>query len=61
MHLNENLGRKPAGQTLKVRVVIPREERGIEEFHDEEFLARKSSEENKRGKRGIDRPKKRAF
>ena len=30
----------------KLRVVIPREERGIEEFHDEEFLARKSSEEN---------------
>ena len=34
-----------------LRVVIPREERGIkefhdEEFHDEEFLARKSSEEN---------------
>ena len=31
---------------LHLRVVIPREERGIEEFHDEEFLARKSSEEN---------------
>ena len=30
----------------RIRVVIPREERGIEEFHDEEFLARKSSEEN---------------
>ena len=32
--------------TLLLRVVIPREERGIEEFHDEEFLVRKSSEEN---------------
>ena len=29
-----------------IRVIIPREERGIKEFHDEEFLARKSSEEN---------------
>ena len=27
-------------------VVIPREERGIEEFNGEEFLARKSGEEN---------------
>ena len=32
--------------TYLLRVVIPREERGLEEFHDEEFLARKSSEEN---------------
>ena len=30
----------------EVRVVIPREERGIEEFNGEEFLARKSGEEN---------------
>ena len=29
-----------------LRVVIPREERGIEEFNGEEFLARKSGEEN---------------
>ena len=29
-----------------LRVVIPREERGIEEFDGEEFLARKSGEEN---------------
>ena len=31
---------------LLLRVVIPREERGIEEFGDEEFLARKTDEEN---------------
>ena len=31
---------------LRLRVVIPREERGIEEFNGEEFLARKSGEEN---------------
>ena len=31
----------------KIRVVIPREERGIEEFNGEEFLTRKSGEENK--------------
>ena len=31
---------------LLIRVVIPREERGIEEFNGEEFLARKSGEEN---------------
>ena len=30
----------------RLRVVIPREERGIEEFDDEEFLARKTDEEN---------------
>ena len=33
--------------TRIVHVVIPCEEWGIEEFHDEEFLVRKSSEENK--------------
>ena len=32
--------------SLLLHVVIPLEERGIEEFHDEEFLVRKSSEEN---------------
>ena len=32
---------------LPLRVVIPREERGIEEFDGKEFLARKSGEENK--------------
>ena len=31
---------------LPLRVVIPREERGIEEFDGKEFLARKSGEEN---------------
>ena len=30
----------------ELRVVIPREERGIEEFDDKEFLERKSGEEN---------------
>ena len=29
-----------------LRVVIPHEERGIEEFDGEEFLAKKSGEEN---------------
>ena len=29
-----------------VRIVIPRFSRGIEEFYDEEFLARKTDEEN---------------
>ena len=29
-----------------IHVVIPREERGIEEFDGEEFLVRKSGEEN---------------
>ena len=33
-------------KTLNLRVVIPREERGIEEFNGKEFLARKSGEEN---------------
>ena len=33
-------------QWLWLRVVIPREERGIEEFNGKEFLARKSGEEN---------------
>ena len=31
---------------VTLRVVIPREERGIEESNGEEFLARKSGEEN---------------
>ena len=31
---------------LCLRVVIPHEERGIEEFDGKEFLARKSGEEN---------------
>ena len=44
---NQKFNEKVCLQTQdRVRVVIPREERGIEEFHDEEFLARKSSEEN---------------
>ena len=29
-----------------IRIVIPREKRGIEELHDEEFLTRKAGEEN---------------
>ena len=29
-----------------LRIVIPRFSRGIEEFYDEEFLARKTDEEN---------------
>ena len=33
-------------EAFQIRVVIPREERGIEEFDGEEFLARKSGEEN---------------
>ena len=33
-------------QSSGIRVVIPREERGIEEFDGEEFLVRKSGEEN---------------
>ena len=32
---------------LFIRVIIPHEERGIEKFHEDEFLVRKSSEENK--------------
>ena len=31
---------------LLVCIVIPREKRGIEELHDEEFLTRKAGEEN---------------
>ena len=32
--------------TYPLRVAIPREKRGIEEFDDEEFLTRKTDEEN---------------
>ena len=34
------------GLVMGLRVVIPREERGIEEFDGKEFLARRSGEEN---------------
>ena len=32
---------------LQVRVIIPREEQGIKEFDDKEFLTRKTDKENK--------------
>ena len=32
---------------LKLRVIIPREEQGIKEFDDKEFLTRKTDKENK--------------
>ena len=31
---------------IRLRVVIPHEEQGIEEFDDEEFFVRKTEEEN---------------
>ena len=32
---------------LELRVIIPREEQGIKEFDDKEFLTRKTDKENK--------------
>ena len=32
---------------LQLRVIIPREEQGIKEFDDKEFLTRKTDKENK--------------
>ena len=60
--LGQQLARQASPKfILQLRFAIPREKRGIEEFDDEEFLTRKTDEENGRGKRGIDRSKKDLF
>ena len=43
---DENLGFFYSAKSL-LRIAIPREERGIKEFDDEEFLSRKIDKENK--------------
>ena len=39
--------RKSSGHWSQLRVIIPREEQGIKEFDDKEFLTRKTDKENK--------------